>query len=55
MVPRGFLNPDPPHWGPAKGTALFRIWCAQELGPNGCRNLNKDAQGEVKTHLRRFC
>jgi hypothetical protein len=22
-VPHGFLSPDPPHWGPAKGAALF--------------------------------
>jgi hypothetical protein len=22
-VPRGFLIPDPPHWGPAKEAALF--------------------------------
>jgi hypothetical protein len=60
MVPRGFVNPDPPHWGSTKGTALFRVWCAQELGPNGCRNLDRVAQREVKTHFiltqaGRFC
>jgi hypothetical protein len=25
MVPRGFLSPDPPHSGLAKGTTLFRF------------------------------
>jgi hypothetical protein len=39
---------------------LFWVWCARELGPNGCRNLDKDAQKEVRTHfiltqVRRFC
>jgi hypothetical protein len=51
MVPRGFLSPDPPHWGPTKETAQFHVWCAQELGPNGCRNLDRDALREVKTHF----
>jgi hypothetical protein len=59
-VSREFLSPDPPHMGPAKGAALFRIWCAQELGSNGCRNLDKDAYREVKTYfiltqVGRFC
>jgi hypothetical protein len=43
MVPHDFLSSDPPHWGPTKGTALFRVWCAQKLGLNGCENLNRDA------------
>jgi hypothetical protein len=60
MVSHGFLSPDPPHWGPTKGTALFWVWCTQELRPNGCRNLGRDAQREVKTHfvltqVGRFC
>jgi hypothetical protein len=28
MVPRGFLSPDPPHWGLTKGADLFWVWCA---------------------------
>jgi hypothetical protein len=60
MVPRGFFSPDPPYWGPTKGAALFWVWCAQELGPNSCRNLDRDAQRKVKTHFiltqaGRFC
>jgi hypothetical protein len=51
MVPRGFLSPDIPYWGPAKGAALFWVWCARELGPNGCRNLDRDTQREVKTYF----
>jgi hypothetical protein len=51
IVPCGFLSSDPPHYGPAKGAALLQVWCAQELGPNGCRNLGRDAQREVKTHF----
>jgi hypothetical protein len=31
--------------------ALFCVWHAQELGPNGCRNLDRDAQREVRTHF----
>jgi hypothetical protein len=50
-VPCGFLNLDPPHRGPAKGAALFWVWCAQELGPNGCINLDRVAQREVKTQF----
>jgi hypothetical protein len=50
-VPRDFLSPDPPHWGLAKRAALLRVWCAQELGPNSCRNLDRDTQREVKTHF----
>jgi hypothetical protein len=42
-VPCGFFTPDPPHWIMTKGGALFQVWCAQELGPNGCRNLDRDA------------
>jgi hypothetical protein len=30
-VPRGSLSLDPPQWGPAKGAALFWVWCAREL------------------------
>jgi hypothetical protein len=51
MVPRSSHNLDPPHWGPTKGTVLFRFWCAQELGPNDCRNLHRDALREVKAHF----
>jgi hypothetical protein len=51
MVPRGFLRPYPPYWGPAEGAALFQVWCAQELGPNSCRKLDRDAQREVKTYF----
>jgi hypothetical protein len=59
-VPHDFLSPDPPHWGLTKGDDLFWVWCAQELGPNSYRNLNRDAQREVKTHfiltqVGRFC
>jgi hypothetical protein len=50
-VPHNFLNPDPPYWVPAEGAALFWVWCTQELGPNDCRNLDRDAQREVKTHF----
>jgi hypothetical protein len=50
-MPRGFLSLDPPQWGPTKGAALFRVWCARELGSNGCRNLDRDAQRDVKTHF----
>jgi hypothetical protein len=39
------------HWSLAKGTDLFWVWCTEELGPNGCRNLDRDAQREVKTHF----
>jgi hypothetical protein len=46
-VPHDFLSPYPPHWGPAKGAALFQVWCTQELGPNGCRNLDRDAERDV--------
>jgi hypothetical protein len=60
MVPRGFLSPDPPYWGPAKGAALFCVWYAQELRCNGCRNLDRDSQREVKSYFTlnqvgRFC
>jgi hypothetical protein len=43
MVPHDFLSPDPCHWGLAKGNAMFRVWCAQKLGSNGYRNLDRDA------------
>jgi hypothetical protein len=43
-VPHDFLNLDPPQWGLANGAH-------RELGPNGCRNLDKDAQRDVKTHF----
>jgi hypothetical protein len=40
--------------------ALFQVWCARELGPNGFRNLDKDAQKYVRIHfiltqVGRFC
>jgi hypothetical protein len=41
-VPRDFLSSDPPHRGPAKGGALFWVWCTHELGPNSYRNLDRD-------------
>jgi hypothetical protein len=50
-VSHDFLSPDPPHWGPTKRATLFWVWYAQELGPNGCRNLDRDTQREVKTHF----
>jgi hypothetical protein len=59
-VPCGFLSRNPPHWGPTKRAGLFWSWCTHELGPNGCRNLDRDAHREVKTHfiltrVGRFC
>jgi hypothetical protein len=39
---------------------LFQVWHTRELGPNCCRNLDRDAQREVRTHftltqVRRLC
>jgi hypothetical protein len=50
-VPCGFLSLDPPYQGSSDGAALFWGWCTQELGPNVCRNLDRDAQREIKTHF----
>jgi hypothetical protein len=41
-------QPRPTLWGPAKGAALFRLWCTQELGPNGCRNLEEMLREKLK-------
>jgi hypothetical protein len=39
-VPHDFLSPDARYGSPAKGAALSWVWGPQELGPNGCRNLD---------------